>query len=47
VTLKQLWELVDGEKLPPELLRPIIYHVPFALDYLNSEAKVVHTGKND
>ncbi|KAI9731117.1 MAG: hypothetical protein M1818_007975 [Claussenomyces sp. TS43310] len=43
VTLKQLRELSDGEKLPFELVRPIIYHVLFALNYLHSQAKVVHT----
>jgi len=44
MTLKQLRELFDDEKSTPELLKPIIYHVLFALDYLHSQAKVVHTG---
>ena len=44
VTLKQLRELSDGEKLALELGKPIIYHVQFAFDYLHSQAKVVHTG---
>jgi serine/threonine-protein kinase SRPK3 len=44
VTLKQLRELSDGEKLEFELFRPIIYDLLFALDYLHSQAKVVHTG---
>jgi len=44
MTLKQLRELSDGEKLALELVKPIIYHVLFALDYLHSQAKVVHTG---
>lgn len=29
-------------KLVLELVKPIIYHVLFALDYLHSQAKVVH-----
>lgn len=45
VTLKQLRELSDGEKLILELVKSIIYYVLFALDYLPSQAKVVHTGK--
>jgi len=45
MTLKQLRVLSDGGKLALELVKPIIYHILFALDYLHSQAKVVHTGR--
>lgn len=44
VSCTMLRELSDGEKLALELVWPIIYYVLFALDYLHSQAKVVHTG---
>ncbi|PMD13129.1 kinase-like protein [Hyaloscypha hepaticicola] len=38
-----LRELFDGEKLTPDLLKPVIFQVLCSLDYLHSQAKIVHT----
>jgi serine/threonine-protein kinase SRPK3 len=44
LTLKQLRELFEGEKLAPDLLKPVIFQVLCSLDYLHSQVKIVHTG---
>lgn len=44
LTLKQLRELFDGEKLAPDLLKPVIFQILCSLDYLHSQAKIVPTG---
>ena len=45
-TLKAFRKMLPGEKLLEALLRPAVMHVLFALDYLHSEAKVIHTGSS-
>ena len=45
LTLKDIREMSEGEKVSTELLKPIIKYLLMALDYLHSDAKVVHTGE--
>lgn len=33
-----------GKRLPEELLKSVVHHVLLALDFLHTEAKVIHTG---
>jgi serine/threonine-protein kinase SRPK3 len=36
---------IAGGKIPGELLKSMVYGMLLGLDYLHSEARVVHTGK--
>jgi len=44
-----LWMLqrrFEGNTLPPDVLKPIIRLVIMGLDYLHTQARVVHTGNS-
>lgn len=43
LSLRDIREMADG-KVPAEILKPMIYGMLLGLDYLHSEAQVVHTG---
>jgi len=45
LTLKDIREMSEGEKVSEQLLKPIIKYLLMALDFLHAEAPVVHTGK--
>ena len=45
LTLKDIREMSEGEKVDAQLLKPIIKYLLMSLDFLHSEARVVHTGK--
>ena len=44
MSLKELCEF-SGGKVKPEVLKPIIRSILEALDFLHTEAGVVHTGR--
>ena len=44
LTLKDIREMSEGEKVSGQLLKPIIKYLLMALDFLHTEARVVHTG---
>lgn len=46
LTLRDIRELSDGEKVSDDLLKPFIRYLLGALDFLHTEAKVVHTGSS-
>jgi serine/threonine-protein kinase SRPK3 len=46
LTLKDIREMSEGEKVSAQLLKPIIKYLLMALDFLHTEARVVHTGKS-
>jgi serine/threonine-protein kinase SRPK3 len=46
LTLKDIREMSEGEKVSGELLKPIIECLLMALDFLHTEARVVHTAKS-
>ncbi|KAL2068572.1 hypothetical protein VTL71DRAFT_14909 [Oculimacula yallundae] len=43
LTLKDIREMSEGEKVSGELLKPIIKYLLMALDFLHREAQIVHT----
>jgi hypothetical protein len=44
--LKDIREMSEGEKVSGQLLKPIIKYLLMALDFLHTEARVVHTAKS-
>ncbi len=46
LTLKDIREMSEGEKVSVQLLKPIIKYLFMALDFLHTKAQVVHTGKS-
>jgi serine/threonine protein kinase len=46
LTLKDIREMSEGEKVSGQLLKPIIKYLLMALDFLHAEARVVHTAKS-
>ena len=47
LTLKDIREMSEGEKVDAQLLKPIIKSLLMSLDFLHNEARVVHTGRQD
>lgn len=45
ITLAALRGKLSGDKLPEGLLKLVLKHVLLALDFLHSEAQVIHTGE--
>ena len=43
-SLRELMEVLPGRSLPEELLKIALRHVLIALDFLHTEAHVIHTG---
>jgi hypothetical protein len=44
LSLRGIRELAGG-RIPSEILKPLVYGMLLGLDYLHSEAQVVHTGR--
>jgi serine/threonine-protein kinase SRPK3 len=45
LTLADIRGVSEGEKVSEQLLKPFTKYLLMALDFLHSEARVVHTGK--
>ncbi len=41
---ESIWAFREGRRLSQWLLKDILYHILLALDYLHSEAKLIHAG---
>lgn len=44
ISLAQLRSKCPGRRLPVNVLKPALVHILLALDFLHSEAHMVHTG---
>jgi len=46
ITLRGFRKMFPDKSLPVDLLRSVLKHVLLALDFLHTEAKVIHTGES-
>ena len=45
LTVKEIRQMSEGEKVSVEILKPMINELLTTLDFLHTEARVVHTGR--
>jgi len=45
LTVKEIRQMSEGEKVSVEILKPMINELLTALDFFHTEARVVHTGR--